>query len=143
MNIAEILKNAPKGTKLYSPIYGEVILWRVNSPDEIIIHWAIGAASDGYNTAFFRKDGRVCENGECLLFPSKEQRDWTKFRVLREFKPFDKVVVRDTNEWHIDLFERYELEENLFYCLQSCWRECLPYNENTEKLIGTTDDFMG
>ena len=143
MNIAEILKNAPKGTKLYSPIYGDVQFWRVDNNNGITIHWACDTASGGYNSAYFQQDGRIGENGECMLFPSKEQRDWSQFRILRVFKPFDKVVVRDTNEWHIDLFERYNPEENLFYCLQSCWRECLPYNEHTEKLIGTTDDFMG
>lgn len=141
MNIAEILKNAPKGTKLYSLEYGTVTLEEIN----LNATYPIIVKTDLDEERHYHNDGRPNINymGECLLFPSKEQRDWSKFRILREFKPFDKVVVRDTNEWHIDLFERYDREENLFYCLQSLWKECLPYNEHTEKLIGTTDDFMG
>jgi hypothetical protein len=141
MNIAEILKNAPKGTKLYSPIFGNCELFHVYGPD--VVNGGCIQVKQGETTYSFGLNGSFKLNGECLLFPSKEQRDWSQFRILRVFKPFDKVVVRDTDEWHIDLFEQYDREENLFYCLQSCWKECLPYNEHTEKLIGTTDDFMG
>lgn len=60
-----------------------------------------------------------------------------------EFKPFDKVLVRDKKEdaWRIDLFERYIPEDcyNFNYsCLRASWKECIPYKDN-EHLLGTTD----
>lgn len=62
------------------------------------------------------------------------------------FKPFDKVLVRDNKEdiWIIDLFERYPLDNNCDYpgynyiCLRAAWEECIPY-EGNEHLLGTTD----
>lgn len=73
MNIAEILKYCPKGTKLYSTVYGEVELDSVNKNGMIFI-------SIPYIKKLF-SDGQVFKTGECVLFPSKDQRDWTKFRL--------------------------------------------------------------
>lgn len=79
LNLVEILKDCPKGTKLYSPIYGDVELIRVlqnyggDYPIEIKL---IDGSINGVTT-----DGRLYEyyNGECVLFPSRYQRDWSKF----------------------------------------------------------------
>lgn len=63
-----------------------------------------------------------------------------------EFQPFDKVLVRDTesDEWTIDFFERmvqFDEESYLPYkCMCSFWRYCIPYNDTTKSLIGTTND---
>lgn len=67
-NIAEILKNCPKGTKLYSPIFGEVEL------DEVHSSIFVRHASNKTLLAFY-EDGKWHSNGECMLFPSKENRD--------------------------------------------------------------------
>ena len=78
LNLLEILKDAPKGTKLYSTIWGDVELveaqplWiKCITPNGTEWHFEmngkLNAASSG--------------NGECVLFPSKEQRDWRKFWV--------------------------------------------------------------
>lgn len=83
MNIAEILKNAPKGTKLYSPICGELILDRINNTGEPIML----QDETGYFVSF-TADGRYYPdypNAECLLFPSKDNRDWSKFKVEPKF----------------------------------------------------------
>lgn len=72
MNIAEILKYCPKGTELYSTVFGEVELFGVNN-DLIYINTP-------YITFLF-SDGKYKEKGECILFPSKDQRDWNKFRL--------------------------------------------------------------
>lgn len=60
------------------------------------------------------------------------------------FKPFDKVLVRDNpnDNWFPDFFYRYAPDEddsNPFYCLRDYYAQCIPYNEETEHLIGTTD----
>lgn len=86
INIAEILKDCPKGMKLYSPIYGKVELWKVNSNSVYSIMTATSIGRSGS----FTSDGRLYEkypSSECLLFPSLEMRDWTKF-----FKRGDVVV---------------------------------------------------
>lgn len=71
MNIAEILKDAPKGTKLYSPLFGEVEL---KSVSDVIIEVKVGiSVSTFYNDDRYYKG---YPSGECLLFPSKDERNW-------------------------------------------------------------------
>lgn len=56
-----------------------------------------------------------------------------------EFKPFDKVLAREceTDKWRADLFSHMN-EEGEFICIGYVWDECIPYNEKTAHLIGTT-----
>ena len=75
MNIAELLKYCPKGTKLYSTVFGEVKFSEVY-PDSMIAVLITGNCKRA-----FRKDGSYSEYGECVLFPSKDQKDWDKFRI--------------------------------------------------------------
>lgn len=76
MNISEILKYCPKGTKLYSTAFGEVELISIYSLAGTILVQNIN------NTHFtFYNNGSYILNGECILFPSKNQRDWNKFRL--------------------------------------------------------------
>ncbi len=61
-----------------------------------------------------------------------------------EFKPFDRVLVRDDDddEWHIDFFEGMNKDKDepcTYQCLNSFWRHCIPY-EGNEHLLGTTED---
>ena len=80
MDIAEILKYCPEGTKLYSLIDGEVTLKSVNIAEQ----YPIETVNDDFRNNYYTKDGLFfsgCPDGECMLFPSKEQRDWSKFRI--------------------------------------------------------------
>lgn len=70
LNIAKILKDKPVNTRLYSPIFGNCIL---GFPKDMIIIDKSG------ETRYFYDDGRFFVTGDCLLFPSKEMRDWSKF----------------------------------------------------------------
>lgn len=78
INIAEILHDMPKGTKLYSPIFGEI---KFNEYRENIT--ILSTSNDGRDTLnTFTKSGNYYSGysqSECLLFPSSEMRDWTKF----------------------------------------------------------------
>lgn len=83
-----------------------------------------------------------------FTFPSKEIRDWDNFSLKKEykFKPFDKVVVRDNikAKWHCHLFSYIsDYNDSLPYvCLGGRkYAQCFPYNEETAKLIGTTDNY--
>lgn len=60
------------------------------------------------------------------------------------FKPFLKVLVRDDDyeAWDIAIFKYYIDDENTQYkydCMDGAWAQCIPYNEETEKLLRTTD----
>ena len=80
-NLTSILKHCPEGTKLYSPIYGEVTLYSVNNRHIDVIATDY---SDETTHIEFSRLGRLIlgySNAECVLFPSKDQRDWDKFRI--------------------------------------------------------------
>ena len=57
-----------------------------------------------------------------------------------ELKPFEKVLVRDEedDEWVCDIFSHIDELHELYYCVGTIWKQCIPYEEN-EHLIGTTD----
>ena len=229
INIAEILKDCPKGMELYSPIYGKVELLKVDSNSE----YSIKTVTSIDRPASFTPYGRLYENypsAECLLFASREMRDWRKFfkrgdvvikngggmaavfdgwandtytefnttinlycdgntdeeefcdtllfrkatgeerkqfiekaerafngkynsetlrvepvKIERPLKPFDKVLVRDASyrNWRLGLFSNYEKDNTFPYvCVGgTIFKYCIPYNEHTAHLLGTTDPY--
>lgn len=232
INIAEILKDCPMGMKLYSPLFGNVELFSVSENNiPIKVRISKGRTYDYYT---FTSEGYHYVgyyDAECLLFPSREMRDWSKFfkrgdvvyikeanyvtdyaifdswknddytefnasifysnksgfaerKVCRTklynkandilkaklitfieqhyngkynpdtlqvepvksecpFKPFDKVLVRDDygQEWKINFFSHYKKDVCYkYYCLKSCYNQCIPY-EGNEHLLGTTDPY--
>lgn len=146
MNIAEILKDCPKGTKLYSPLFGECELISIDYDHSSIYPITIKVGDDNH---CFTKNGLFFieyVNAECMLFPSKNNRDWLTFNASEkeyEFKPFDKVLVRDDNSvnWDIDLFSHInnDVDEFKYVCLDDSWNKCIPY-EGNEHLLGTTNN---
>lgn len=86
IDLYEILENYPVGTELWSPLCGVCYLVAVNEYTETIKVKAIDKY--GYcEYISFRKDGKFYPllNGECLLFPSKEERDWRDCIYTRNF----------------------------------------------------------
>ena len=82
LNLVEILKDCPKGIKLYSTIFGDVKFNHVeNDTYPIVLD-----VREGF-TFRVSQDGRYINdfNGECILFPSKEQRDWSKFNPKKDW----------------------------------------------------------
>ena len=80
LDLVKILKNCPRGTKLYSPLCCEVVL---NSVNEYNVDYPIEVNRKNGQLTFTR-DGRLYDespDGECVLFPSKDQRDWSKFKM--------------------------------------------------------------
>lgn len=94
LNLIEILKNVPKGTKLYSPIFGECELNGVSN-DFIYI--------SGIYKGYLNKDGTYYEGcGECQLFPSKENRDWSTFKIVKDdFQVGDYVKVKSSDKVYL------------------------------------------
>lgn len=146
LNLVEILKNCPKGTKLYSPIVGTVIFQYINEniPYSIITRYNDNL-DDVYN---FTKEGKYYANkgGECLLFPSKDQRDWSKFKCPKPkfdpktLHPFDKVLLKNENhKWNCSLVSHIE-SERIYLTTGGYVYYCIPYNEDTKHLVGTSDE---
>lgn len=143
LNLCEILKDCPKGTKLYTPLYGVCSLYSVD--DKFITVEYVGVVNIICNETFFANGAISALGDECLLFPSKDNRDWSTFQQkkkhLKLLKPFDKVLVRDTDSspWQIDLFGYIYPER--YICTSGCsWKSCIPYNDDTKHLVGTTDE---
>ena len=149
LNLVEILKDCPKGTKLYSTVLGEVEFCAVehNNTYPICVKDNIG------NIGWLTSNGKFVEkfDGECVLFPSKDQRDWSKFKPKKPkfdpktLKPFDKVLVRLTKNciWNVTFFSHYDKEVNWGcypFVTTGCksYDKCIPYNEETKHLIGTS-----
>lgn len=84
LNLVEILKDCPKGTKLYSTAFGDVYFYGISDNKEYPICIAVAGNSD-YRTLTY--DGKLWRDygGECILFPSREQRDWSKFNPKKDW----------------------------------------------------------
>ena len=148
LNLGKILKYCPKGTKLYSPALGEVDFATINNYDRT--YPIIVKTKDG--TFCFTKQGKLydIEQSECLLFPSKDQRDWSKFKPKKTkfnpqtLKPFDKVLVKDITEdkWECNIFSHIydDLSIYPYGCVKSGFKRFIPYNDDTKHLVGTADE---
>lgn len=142
INIADILRDCPKGTKLYSPIFGQGVFEEVQEYND-------GSNIDiRCNDMIYEFDelGRYGKDGECLLFPSKDMRDWSKFKPQSEypFKPFDRVVARsgERDYWYAEIFSHFVKDiSDEYVCIGGAYDTCLPYNDRTARLIGTKDPY--
>lgn len=151
IDLTEILKDCKEGTKLYCTLLGEVEF--VCIEDDISLTQIV--VRDKYTDEYkFTREGKYynVEDGECLLFPSKEQRDWSKFinpwYKKEKFdpntlKPFNRVIVIDypSQHWCVGLFSYYIKSDTYpCKCVGSHYKYCIPYNDETKHLVGTTDE---
>lgn len=151
LNLCEILKNCPYGEPFWSPLLGDVKLSEVNQLTN-----AVFVKATNLTTWRINHDATITINGgsskEIMLYPSREQRDWTKVKYEpkkerfdpKTLKPFDKVVVRniESNTWRIEYFSHIDERRKPypFYCLGDNFAYCIPYNDDTKHLVGTKDE---
>ena len=155
IDLTKILKNCPKGTKFYTPVWGEVVFIEVKKYKKCLYPICINTNAASSYTCL-AKDGRYITNREeteCILFPSKEQRDWSKFTAPwykkekfdpKTLKPFDRVLVRDScaYSWRCALYSHTKENENTFKYVAGdiSYEYCIPYNDETKHLVGTKNE---
>ena len=109
INIVEILKDKPQGTKLYSSACGKCKLEEVDDKSFKISFYSskFGFMNDG--EGYLDKNGKLYDDGECVVFPSKEMRDWSKFA----WKKGDVLVSNDGgtevifDKWYDDTYTNF------------------------------------
>ena len=150
IDLKKILKHCPRGTRFYTTTFGYVNFKMLIPSSEYPI---IVYCKDEINEKSFTSDGKFMKNydAECTLFPSKDQRDWSKFSAPwykkekfdpNTLKPFDKVLVFTNGEWTCDFFS-HTLSGDIFN--KRCMgigdvNVVIPYNDETKHLVGTTEE---
>lgn len=147
IDLTKILENCPEGTEFWSDNYGEVKFLCIDTSLE---HPIMVRRTDGYK-AFYTKEGwcSIDFPASCLLWPSKDCRDWSKFTApwykkekfdSNTLQPFEKVLVKDcsNDRWKVDFYSHKS--ENKYYpykCIDNIYARCIPYNNDTKHLVGT------
>ena len=150
IDLRKILENCPRGTRFYTTTFGYVNFKMIIPSSEYPI---IVYCKEEINEKSFTVDGKFMKNydAECTLFPSKDQRDWSKFSAPwykkekfdpNTLKPFDKVLVFTNGEWTCDFFS-HTLSGDIFN--KRCMgigdvNVVIPYNDETKHLVGTTEE---
>ena len=149
LDLTKILKNCPKGWKFYTSVWGEVEFKGFSSESvDFLFDTIVGNIVDVH----ININGTYCGFGECIIFPSKEQRDWSKFTAPwykkekfdpKTLKPFNKVLVRSSKAhmWKCEHFSYFKEGYNYpCMCFYTSYIFCIPYNDDTKHLIGTSDE---
>ena len=149
IDLTKILKDCPIGWELYSSIFGQVEFQYIKLDSDSVYPIVI-KLKNGV-TESIAPNGNIFNyyDGECTLFPSKEQKDWGKFTAPwykknkfdpKTLKTFDKVLVRDNinNPWVCDHFS-YINHANICITTDRC-KYCIPYNDDTKHLVGTNEE---
>ena len=148
IDLTKILKDCNKGTKFYSVVHGDIEFVTLLDLNKILFTYKDGRY---YYDLTIQSDGKLYNNGECIIFPSKCQRDWSKFTAPwykkekfdpNTLKPFDKVLVFTNGEWTCDFFS-HTLSGDIFN--KRCMgigdvNVVIPYNDETKHLVGTTEE---
>lgn len=131
IDIYEILKDEEYGTELYTPKCGRV--WHSGMANDKDSAKAIWTEDEAGREHFFDKNGKIYKEGEVLLFPSKEMRDWSKF-----FKKGD-VLVHRNGDIHV-IFEGFKDNRyTRFKGKHYLWKECFEdYNKEVSEMITFT-----
>ena len=146
IDLTKILKDCPKGEKFYSPLFGDIEFNKIDKKANMVVFgedWEINA------------DGTITledKSPEIILYPSREQRDWSKFTAPwykkekfdpKTLKPFDRVLVRDYSNavWECNIFS-HMCDNNTYpyYCMTIKFSYCIPYNDDTKHLVGIKDE---
>lgn len=148
IDLTKILK---AGQEIYCPVFGHGRVETVSYESDsypIFVEFP----DCGCGKCFTKKGKYLHDNDkdtECVLFPSKDNRDWSKYRPKKskyDFKPFERVLCRSSSndEWIADLFSHYPNDvddmdvDNMVVAIGGRhYFYCIPY-EGNEHLLGTS-----
>ena len=154
LDLTKILEGCPVGTEFYHAGYGRVWLVCIDLDSAYPILLSLNNGPYAHTSITKKGTINILYDGECVLFPSKGQRDWSKFERFwdnskvekfdsKTLQPFDKVLVKDDyGIWQVEFFSHISQREPEGWC-QCSWHKyyfCIPYNEETKHLVGTSDD---
>ena len=167
IDLTKILKDCPQGWKFYSSVYGDVefveIFPNIPFPKRSQENWLyllktlmlelpIRLKADFCEYGISSAGNMIKGCGECTLFPSRDQRDWSKFTAPwykrekfdpKTLKAFDRVLVRNfkTIKWRCEHFSYFDVD-NYNPCIASgcSYTFCVPYNDETKHLVGTNEE---
>lgn len=118
IDIVEILKDKPQGTKLYSSACGKCKLEEVDDKSFKISFYNSKFGFMNGGEGYLDKNGKLYDDGECVVFPSKEMRDWRKFAWkkgdvlysagLKEYCVFNKFI----SDGYLMFISNYNVDEN-------------------------------
>ena len=156
LDLTKILEGCPEGTMFYSSNYGDVRFIDINLASQYPIRLMAKNADNDISDVSVTKRGthHMHFDGECTLFPSKTQRDWSKFERfwdkpkkerfdVNTLQPFDKVLgfYDASGEWECALFSHLVGKDSFsVVCVGIIYSKCIPYNEETKHLVGTSYD---
>ena len=167
IDLTKILKNCPMWWKFYSSVYGDVEFveiyrkpvlcnprpredeWfgqEIHNSKHPILFWA-----NGFEHRVSSRGEMIKGCGECTFFPSRDQRDWSKFTAPwykkekfdpNTFQPFDRVLTHfDDERWDVNFYSYKNPSWPWPYtCMDKSYKYCIPYNDETKHLLGTTDE---
>lgn len=156
IDLTKILKDCPEGWRFWSPIFGEVEFEKIFKHREFV---NVKKDKDSWS---FCSDATFpigdIKSLEIMLYPSEDQRDWSKFtapwykkKEKKRFdpntlQPFDKVLVKscvnNNNRWKCGLFSHVKDDAALYKysCAGDSYEVCIPYNDDTKHLVGTKEE---
>lgn len=149
LNLCEVLRDCPDGMPFWSPMLGDVTFMCVNGE-------YVTVEDKNKNSWDINSDSTLTIGGvhgvkseEPMLFPSRDQRDWSKWKLPKpkfdpkSLKAFDRVIVWDeiNAEWFCANYS-HRKKSNIFIAATTCgnYLRCIPYNDDTKHLIGTKDE---
>ena len=154
IDLTKILDGCPIGTEFYSLIHGTVRFLEILDMNTVYPIAVTSKVDKGYFTKGGRYFADQTIDDECILVPSKYQRDWSKFERfwdkpkiekfdIKTLQPFDKVLVRDylIDKWSCDFFSY--IDNTMLFPIMGgglMHKICIPYNDDTKHLIGTNND---
>ena len=146
LNLCEILKYCPQGETFWSPMLDGVKFSDIDDERQMIIVETV----EGHFTWEINHDGTISidevTSPEIMLYPSREQRDWTKVKYEpkkerfdpKTLKAFDKIIFKGHGMWFCGLFSHIH---NSYACVGETYYKCvIPYNDDTKHLLGTKDE---
>ena len=149
IDLTKILKDCPKGTELWSDNYGTVKFVNIRTELDypIVVEIANGLLAKYTEEGWWHKNFPA----NCLLWPSKDCRDWSKFSAPlykkekfdpKTLKAYDKVLVSDFDggRWKINIFSHISNGAYPYRCIVDFYKRCIPYNDDTKHLVGTKEE---